>query len=323
VTIGWTEENIEMPAKWTEADIRDQSGRLALVTGANSGLGLATARELARAGAEVIIASRDTGKGTTAAEQIQAAVPDARLEVAELDLADLSSVRALAKRVVDGRDGLDLLINNAGVMAPPRGETADGFETQFGTNHLGHFALTGLLMGPLRARPDARVVTVSSTAHRAGRINFDDLGSERRYNNWLAYSQSKLANLLFAFELDRRLRDAGLPIRSVGAHPGWSATNLQFAGPARIYERVGGALANWTFAQSADQGALPSLFAATAADVAGGSFVGPDGLFEIRGHPKIVRAIGAAYDTDVAARLWDVSEGLTGVHFDLGRPVTA
>ena len=308
-----------MSAKWTEHDIPDLGGRLAIVTGANSGLGLATARELARAGAEVIMGSRDAGKGASAAEQIRSAVPDARLEVAQLDLADLSSVRAFAKRVASERKGLDLLINNAGVMAPPYGKTADGFESQLGTNHLGHFALTGLLIGALRAQPDPRVVTVSSAAHRTGRINFDDLGSERRYNNWMAYSQSKLANLLFAFELDRRIREAGLAIRSIAVHPGYSATNLQFAGPAKIHERFVMAIANRTFAQSADQGALPSLYAATAPNVPGGSFVGPDGWLEIRGHPKIVKAAGAAYDEKVAAHLWEVSEGLTGVHFAVGR----
>jgi NAD(P)-dependent dehydrogenase (short-subunit alcohol dehydrogenase family) len=307
-----------MSAKWSEQDIPDQSGRVAVVTGANSGLGLITARELARAGAEVIMTSRDAAKGAAAADEIRGVLPEARLAVGALDLADLSSVRAFSKRVAEERAGIDLLINNAGVMAPPRGETADGFETQFGTNHLGHFALTGLLLGTLGARPGSRVVTVSSTAHRAGRINFDDLGSEHGYNNWIAYSQSKLANLLFAFELDRRLRAAGMPIRSIAVHPGYSATNLQFAGPARFYEKVGGAIANVVIAQSAEQGTLPTLYGATAPDVPGGSFVGPDGFFELRGRPKIVKAKEGAYDWGVAARLWEISEDLTGVHFAFG-----
>jgi NAD(P)-dependent dehydrogenase (short-subunit alcohol dehydrogenase family) len=309
-----------LAAKWTVADVPDQRGRLAIVTGANSGLGLVTARDLARAGADVIMTSRDPDKGTAAAAKIRSAVPDASLEVSHLDLADLSSVRAFAKRFSAGRKSLDLLINNAGVMAPPYGRTVDGFETQFGTNHLGHFALTGLLIGALSARAGSRVVTVSSIAHRAGRINFNDLESARRYNNWIAYSQSKLANLLFAFELDRRLRHANSPARSLAAHPGYAATNLQFAGPARIYERLAGRIANWTVAQSAEMGALTTLYAATAPDVTGGSYIGPGGLFEQRGHPKLVRAIRAAYDLGVAARLWEVSESLTNVHYAFGSP---
>jgi NAD(P)-dependent dehydrogenase (short-subunit alcohol dehydrogenase family) len=239
------------------------------------------------------------------------------LEVAELDLANLASVRAFARRFGEGHEGLDLLVNNAGVMAPPRRLTADGFELQFGTNHLGHFALTGLLMRQLLSRTAPRVVTVSSNAHRAGRIDFDNLDGEHGYNNWLFYSQSKLANLLFAFELDRRARAAGASLLSVAAHPGYSATNLQFAGPSRIYERVGGAVLNVLVAQSAAMGALPTLYAATAPGVEGGMFIGPDGLMEFRGHPKVVRARKAAYDVDVARRLWKLSEELTSVRFSV------
>jgi NAD(P)-dependent dehydrogenase (short-subunit alcohol dehydrogenase family) len=304
-----------MARKWTTGDIPDQSGRLAIVTGANSGLGLVTARELAAAGAQVIVACRNTDKGAAAAEEIRAGAPGAAAEVAALDLADLSSVRGFATRFAEEHDGLDLLINNAGVMAPPYRKTVDGFESQLGTNHFGHFALTGLLMDALLARPEPRVVTVSSTAHRTGRMNFDDLDSERGYKRRRAYGQSKLANLLFSFELDRRAREAGAPLVSVAAHPGYSATNLQFAGPAAPHERFVMAITNKLIAQSADMGALPTLYAATVPDLPGGTFVGPDGFMESRGHPKVVKATSAAYDTDAGRRLWEVSEERTGVKF--------
>ena len=218
-----------MSDKWTVDQIPDQSGRVALVTGANSGLGLIAARELARAGARVVLACRNTDKGATALREITDQVPGAEAELAALDLASLESIRSFAQEFPKAHDGLDLLINNAGVMAPPRRTTKEGFELQFGTNHLGHFALTGLLLGDLEGRRDARVVTVSSTAHRMGRINFDDLHGERRYRRWRAYGQSKLANLIFALELDRRLRAAGSTISSLAAHPGYAATNLQSA----------------------------------------------------------------------------------------------
>ncbi len=304
-----------MPDKWTAADIPDQSGKSAVVTGSNIGLGLATARELARAGAKVIMAVRNLQKGESARSEIRAAVPDADVTVSQLDLADLASVREFAERLVGQQDRLDLLINNAGVMAPPRRTTADGFESQFGTNHLGHFALTGLVLGHLLKAPEPRVVTVSSPGHRIGKIDFDDLQRERRYNNWLAYGQSKLANLMFTFELNRRAVQAGTALKSYAAHPGYSATNLQFAGPAHFYERLGGAIGNRLIAQSADMGALPTLFAATVPDLPGGSFVGPDGFLEQRGHPHLVTAAGKAYDQETWRRLWDVSEELTGVRY--------
>jgi NAD(P)-dependent dehydrogenase (short-subunit alcohol dehydrogenase family) len=291
--------------KWTVADMPDQAGKTAVVTGANSGLGLVISRELARAGATVVMACRNVDKGERAVAEVG---DGARLEA--LDLADLESVRNLAGRLSEER--VDVLINNAGVMAPPRRLTADGFESQFGTNHLGHFALTGSLLPKLLAAPEPRVVTMSSGGHRMGRINFDDLHGERRYNNWLAYGLSKLANLLFAFELQRR---ADGKLQSLAAHPGYSATNLQFAGPAHWYERASMALTNRLIAQSADQGALPALYAATVTDVPGGSYIGPDGFLEARGHPHLVTATGRAYDPDVAARLWKVSEELTGVHY--------
>ena len=305
-----------MAAKWTAADIPDQSGRVAVVTGANSGLGAATARELARAGATVVLGCRSTDKGEQSAQEIRGEVPAARLEVAELDLADLESVRAFADRLSREHAQLHVLVNNAGVMAPPRRLTKDSFESQFGTNHLGHFALTGLLLKTLLPASDPRVVTVSSGAHRIGTINFDDLQSHRSYNNWLAYGQSKLANLLFAFELQRRASAAATALKSFAAHPGYAATNLQFAGPNRFYERVFGAIGNRLLAQSADMGALPTLYAATKPDVPGGSFIGPDGLLEQRGHPHLVTAAGKAYDEDAARRLWEVSEELTDVRYE-------
>ena len=314
-----------MPNKWTAQDIPDQTGRLAVVTGANSGLGLVTARELARAGATVIVACRNVEKGKQALQTIRAAVPAPRAEVSELDLADLASVRSFAARVGEAHDHVDLLVNNAGVMAPPRRLTVDGFESQIGTNHLGHFALTGLLLGCLLAAPEPRVVTVSSFAHWTGRISFDDLQGARRYQHWLAYGQSKLANLLFAFELQRRASAAGSELTSMAAHPGYAATNLQSAGPGVAAERWTMAVANRVIAQSADMGALPTLYAATVPDLPGGTFVGPDAWGGVRGYPRVVSASRRAYDTEVAGRLWAVSEELTGVHyqFDAAAPAGA
>ncbi len=292
--------------KWTAAEIPDQSGRTAVITGGNSGLGKEAARELAGAGANVVIAARNVEKGNAAAREIGGG----NLRVEQLDLADLDGVRAFAERI-DGP--LDLLINNAGVMAPPRRLTKDGFESQIGTNHLGHFALTGLLLGKLLAAPEPRVVTVSSPAHRIGRINFDDLQYEHGYINWLAYGQSKLANLMFCFELARRAADT--PLRSLAAHPGYARTNLQFAGP-HWYEQLIMRVTNPILGQSAAMGALPLLYAATVSDVPSGSFVGPDGFMEQRGHPHIVTAAGKAYDEDAWRRLWDISEELTGVRYE-------
>jgi NAD(P)-dependent dehydrogenase (short-subunit alcohol dehydrogenase family) len=293
-------------AGWTAADIPDQTGRRVVVTGANSGLGLATARALAHAGASVVAACRNVAKG-------EQALAGSGVSVRALDLADLSSVRAFAAA---WEGPLDVLINNAGVMAPPRRQTTrDGFELQFGTNHLGHFALTGLLLPALLASSSPRVVTLSSTAHRTWRISFDNLQGERHYVGWLAYGQSKLANLMFCFELARRATAAGSSLVSVAAHPGYSATNLQFAGPSRIEGAVM-AVANRVVAQSAEMGALPTLYAATVLDLPSGSFVGPDGLFEGRGYPRVVGAAGRAYDEDAWRRLWEVSESLTGVPFE-------
>jgi NAD(P)-dependent dehydrogenase (short-subunit alcohol dehydrogenase family) len=311
-----------MTTKWTAAEIPSQKGRVAIVTGANSGIGLVAARELARAGAAVVLACRDTEKGSAAAREITAQAPDATVTVSALDLAGLASVRAFAERFNAEHDSLDLLINNAGVMAPPRRTTADGFELQFGTNHLGHFALTALLIDKLQGRDDARVVTVSSGAHRFGRMDFDDLQSERKYRRWGAYGQSKLSNLLFMFELDRRLRASGSTVRSVAAHPGYAATHLQSAAAPQP-DRFLMALANPIFAQSADMGALPTLYAATYPGLEGGTYIGPGGFAEQRGYPKPVEPTAAARDEEDAARLWDVSEELTGVTFPLPAPVAA
>jgi NAD(P)-dependent dehydrogenase (short-subunit alcohol dehydrogenase family) len=288
-------------------------GRVAIVTGANSGLGLVTARELARHGARVVIACRDVGKGNAALAQIGGAPVDA--SVSELDLASLASVRAFAARTAEEFEQIDLLINNAGVMAPPRRLTEDGFELQIGTNHLGHFALTGLLMPSLLRSSAPRVVTVSSGAHRVGWMRFDDLMRERRYNNWLAYGQSKLANLLFCFELQRRATAAGDALLSLAAHPGYARTNLQFAAP-RWHEQMIMRVTNPLLGQSADMGALPTLYAAVA-DVPGGSFIGPNGFAEQRGYPHIVTAASRAYDEGDQRRLWEVSSELTGVTYPL------
>jgi NAD(P)-dependent dehydrogenase (short-subunit alcohol dehydrogenase family) len=301
-----------MSRGWTAEEIPDQSGRLAIVTGANSGLGRVTALELARHGAEVVVAVRDVEKGEAAAAEVRSVAtgPDPRVE--ELDLGSLASVRAFAERFSGER--VDLLVNNAGVMMTPRRTTADGFELQFGTNHLGHFALTGLLLGSLERAEAARVVTVSSNEHRGGELDFDDLALERGYDRRGAYQRSKFANALFAVELDRRLRAAGSPVLSVFAHPGYSDTNLQRTGPSglmRALLEVG----NRLLAQSAEDGALPQLYAATAADVEGGDYIGPDGRGELRGSPTKVRARRSAYDPELGARLWEVSEDLTGVSY--------
>jgi len=310
-----------MADDWTAADIPDQHGRVAVVTGANSGLGLVTARELARAGARVVLAARSTGRGDAAAASIVAAVPGATVEPAVLDLADLESVRVFA---ASAPARVDLLINNAGIMAAPRRLTKDGFESQFGTNHLGHFALTGLLLPALLRAPAPRVVTVSSHLHRRGTMRFDDLQGERKYDRWGAYGQSKLANLMFCFELQRRATEADVPLLSLAAHPGYANTNLQFAATDRFYEKAVGWVGNRLIAQSADMGALPTLYAATVPDLPGGTYAGPGGRTEQRGYPKVVSAAGKAYDEQAWRRLWEVSETLTGVHYEFtGSEVSA
>jgi NAD(P)-dependent dehydrogenase (short-subunit alcohol dehydrogenase family) len=304
-------------ARWTTADLPDLHGKTAIVTGANSGLGYQTVLALAGAGAHVVLACRNQAKGADACDRIRAGQPDADLELASLDLADLASVRRFAADFAEAHGGLDLLINNAGVMAIPHQRTADGFDMQFGTNHLGHFALTGLVLPSLLARPGARVVTVSSIMHVVGRINFADLQHERSYSKWVAYGQAKLANLLFAFELDRRAQGARVELISAAAHPGYAATNLQATGPmmagkaaqARFMTSL-----NSIVAQSDASGALPTLFAATATDVHGGEYFGPE--LWVRGAPTRAWSMPWARNRAVAARLWDVSQELTGVAFD-------
>ncbi len=301
---------------WTAAQMPDQTDKRAIVTGANSGLGLVTARELTRAGACVVLACRDLEKGARAVEEIGRAVAEPCVHLEQLDLADLSSIRDFAERLGDSHDRVDVLVNNAGIMAPPRRETVDGFESQFGTNHLGHFALTGRLLELLQASAAPRVVTLTSIVHRVGWLRLDDLQMRRRYVNWLAYGQSKLANLMFAVELARRASAAGSPLLSLAAHPGYSATNLQFAAPATRLERGSMWVMNQTIAQSADAGALPTLYAATMPGLAGGALVGPDGFMELRGHPRLTRGAGRAYDENAARGLWERSEELTGVRYE-------
>lgn len=302
---------------WTAADIPDQSGRTVVVTGASGGVGLQTAKALASRAAAVILACRDLAKAEQAADRIRADAPGARVRVVRLDLASLGSVREAASEIRATCSRLDTLINNAGVMDAPQRRTEDGFELTFATNHLGHFALTGLLLGRMQGREDARVVTVSSTAHKLGKIDFDDLQRRRHYFRWTAYGQSKLANLLFARELDRRLRAAGSTVSSMAAHPGYSATNLQSASPPAL-DRIVMAVSNHLFAQSAEMGALPELYAATRPNLDGGLFVGPDGPNEQRGYPKVVSPSKAGRNEATADRLWAVSEELTGVSYDFG-----
>ncbi len=312
------------PSKWTAADIPDLTGLRAIVTGANSGLGLVTATELARHGASVTMACRDEAKGATALAGVQktAAVPGSA-NLATLDLASLESVRKFSTAWLAENDGgLDILVNNAGVMALPKRETTvDGFERQLGTNHLGHFALTGLLLPALEQRPGARVVSVSSTAHKFGSMNFDDLMSDQKYGSWRAYGQSKLANLLFALELARRVDLAKIALISVAAHPGFSDTNLVANGPASNTSGIASVINSVTgfatklMSQSAQMGALPQLYAATAPGVPSGAYIGPDGLAERTGYPKVVKPTKAAQDTEAARRLWNISEELTGVSY--------
>jgi NAD(P)-dependent dehydrogenase (short-subunit alcohol dehydrogenase family) len=301
--------------QWTTKYIPNQQGRLVVVTG-TGGLGYEDALALARAGAEVIVAGRSPDKGVEAVNKIRAEFPAAKVRFEVIDLANLASIEAFGKRMQAEHQRLDLLINNAGVMTPPdRRTTSDGFELQFGTNYLGHFALTGQLLPLLRKGRNPRVVNVSSVAARDGTIHFDDLQSERSYTPMTAYGQSKIANLMFSFELQRRSDAAGWGITSIGAHPGISRTELLHNGAGRT--SVQGLARSWLWFlfQPVSQGALPTLFAATSPDAKGGAYYGPNRLGETRGHPAPARIPQQATDTAVATRLWQVSEELTGVSF--------
>ena len=295
--------------RWDDRLILDQSGKVAIVTGAGSGLGFETVRALAGRNAKVVMAVRNAAKGREAAARIKKECPRADVGVMELDLADLSSVRKFAQDFTKRFSRLDLLINNAGVMVPPYGKTVDGFELQFGTNHLGHFALTVLLIDMLKKVSGSRIVTVSSGAHAFGMLDFDDLNWEkRRYNAWQAYGDSKLANLYFTRELQRRLDEEGSGVLAVAAHPGWAATELQ---RHQWWVR----LLNNFFAQPAGMGALPTLYAATAPDVHGSEYFGPDGKGQMQGYPVKVQSSKRSRDMVVASRLWEVSEEMTGIRW--------
>jgi NAD(P)-dependent dehydrogenase (short-subunit alcohol dehydrogenase family) len=298
----------EMTSNWTAENIPDLTGKVAIVTGANRGIGYATARALARKGATLIIACRSEDKGEAALRQIVQAHPEAKAKVMQLDLSDLASVRRFVDEFTSHYDGLDVLINNAAIMRPPFKKTPDGFELQFATNHLGHFALTGLLLDHIICTPQARVVTVSSWGHHFGIIDFDNLNGEKDYDPGGAYAHSKLANILFAYELQRRFEGAGVDAIAAAVHPGATATNLPVRWPwVRILTPLIG--------QKPEMGALPTLYAATAPDAQGGGYYGPSSWGGLRGCPAKMRSSDRSYDTAVAAKLWTVSEELTGVRY--------
>ena len=300
-------------SEWTADSVPDQRGRTAVITGANSGIGLEAARVLAEHSAKVVLACRSTERAKDAAVVIARTAPKAAIETQQLDLGSLSSVRTAAETLRSAHSRIDLLINNAGVMWTPEGRTADGFELQFGTNHLGHFALTGLLLDRLLPVPGSRVITVSSGGHRAGRIHFDNLNLEGHYGRMRAYGQAKLANLLFTYELQRRLAGAGAPTIAVAAHPGAANPNLARHAPAIV--RVSQPLIGPLLSQSPAMGALPTLRAATDPDVRGGEYYGPSGRFEQRGYPVRVDSNARSHDVAVQRRLWLESERLTGVTY--------
>ncbi len=298
-------------SQWNGSDIPLLTGKIAIVTGSSSGIGFETARVLAARGAHVVLAVRNTDKGNAAAARMRAGDAGSNASVMTLDLADLASVRTFANIIHDNYSRLDLLINNAGVMIPPYSKTADGFELQFGTNHLGHFALTGLLMDLMLRTPHARIVNVSSAAHMIGNIDFTDLSWERRkYRAWQAYGDSKIANLYFTYSLQKKLADAGSTVTVTSAHPGWTATELQRHSSAAEFVKG-------LFAQPIEMGALPTLYAAVGADTAGGEFFGPSGVMEMRGYPKPTSSNALSHDMCIAAELWAASERLTGVTFPL------
>ena len=311
---------------WTAEDIPNQSGKVTIVTGGNSGIGYEAAKALASKGAQVILAVRSATKGKEAVDSIRREHPKASVETMALDLSDLDSIRRFADAFLKRYTSLPLLINNAGVMALPLRQTANGFEMQFGTNHLGHFALTGLLLAAILAAPNARVVTVSSGLHTSGVMNFADLNGAKTYDRRRAYSQSKLANLLFAYELQRHFEAAGAHAISVGCHPGYAATNLQAAGPrmdgSRIQEAIMGVM-NRLLAQSPTMGALPTLLAATAPGVNGCDYIGPTGMAGMRGYPAKNKSSERSYDLTAAKQLWQVSEEMSGVRYDFQKEFSA
>ncbi len=304
--------------KWTTTNIPDMQGKTVIVTGANSGIGYEAARALVAKNATVIMACRSLDKGEAALKKILAETPEAEtseadLKLMPLDLADISSVRQFAQEFHSHHNKLDILVNNAGVMAVPYQKTVDGFEMQFGVNHLGHFALTGLLLDLLKDNERSRVVTISSYAHRYGWISFNDLNGERFHYRWIAYCQSKLANLLFAYELQRRLSKSGAKTVSLGAHPGWTSTELQrHASMFRFLNPVIG--------QTPDMGALPTLYAATAENIQGGEYIGPDGFLGQRGYPHKINPSRQSRNERIGKRLWEVSEELTGVRYEFRVP---
>jgi NAD(P)-dependent dehydrogenase (short-subunit alcohol dehydrogenase family) len=299
---------MEENKKWTSEDVPDLNGKIVLITGANSGLGFQATREIADKRATVVMGCRDTAKGGDAVKKIKETNPNAKLVLMQLDLAGLKSIRSFAGEFKKRYKRLDILINNAGVMVPPYGTTEDGFELQIGTNHFGHFALTGLLLDVMLRTPKSRVVSVSSMAHRMGTINFDDINSKKKYSKWSAYGQSKLANLFFIYELERRFENAKADAIAVAAHPGYANTNLQ---------RTTGFFSafNPILAQPAGMGALPVLYAATEEHVRGGEFFGPDGFLEMRGYPKKTSSNKISYDKAMAKKLWELSEEVTGVKY--------
>ncbi|MEA3286159.1 MAG: oxidoreductase [Candidatus Marinimicrobia bacterium] len=297
-------------SKWTTQNIPDQSGRVIIITGANSGIGFEAAKALAEKNAEIILAVRNQEKGETAIAQIQKELPKAKLSVRLLDLANLASVKTFADQFNADFQQLDLLINNAGIMVPPYGKTVDGFESQFGTNHLGHFALTAQLYTQLRSTPNSRIINVSSNAHKMGKLDFDDLNwGKRRYMAWKAYGDSKIANLYFTYELSRKIQAAGDSIVVTAAHPGLTASNLAKGAVIQFFNTI--------FAQDGPMGALPTLMAAVEPSAKSGNYYGPSGMSEWRGYPKLVSSNKLSHDVDIAAKLWTISEELTGVKFQI------
>lgn len=304
--------------KWTAEKINNLKGKNVIITGANSGIGFEVAKKFAENNARVIMACRDLEKGGEAKEKIEENIEESEIEVRKLDLADLSSIKKFTKEYKANNDKLDVLCNNAGVMAIPRQETKDGFEKQFGVNHLGHFALTAHLIPVLKEAEESRVVTQSSGLHEKGSIDFENLMLEEEYDKWDAYANSKLANVLFANELQRKLEEQDLDMKSIACHPGYASTNLQYRGPEEEGSKLklfGMKIANTLLAQSAEKGALPMLYSSVSTDIEGGEYIGPDGLGNMRGYPEKQESSEESQDKNVAEALWTRSESLTDVDF--------